>query len=80
MGTLEESMVNVVPSDIKREEVASLIQLQTVLPDGINPIKRVHMIPSEVGGQVSFNELDAFEQDEGSDDAGKASRHGTSQS
>ena len=35
----KESMVNVVPSDIKREVVTLFIQLQTSLPDETNPIQ-----------------------------------------
>ena len=47
---MEESMIYLVPADIKREVVAAFVQLQSAVPDGTNPIERVEVIASESGG------------------------------
>ena len=78
----EDSMSDAVPANIKREVVASYIGLQSGLPEGTNPIKKVQMIPSESNGQVSFDELVDFEEEDGAGGGGgtAARRVGNSRS
>ena len=71
----QPSMVGVVPDDIRRNVIASFLHLNNrVRANGgagiaiedrnSNPIRKVEVIPNELGGQVTFDELFEPELDE----------------
>ena len=73
----EPCMEDVVAPDIKRTVVIAFIWFNRrisrnfVIPDGVNPIHQVELIPSESGGLATFDELvepnfgDELDQDNG---------------
>ena len=74
-AAFEPSMVGTIPDDIRRNVMASFIQLNTrvranggagvAVDDGANPIRRAEVVATEQGGQVHFDEVFQPEAEEG---------------
>ena len=56
-ASFEPSTVDLVPADIRHRVVAKFILLESTVADGVNPVQRVRVVPSEVSGCVSLDEI-----------------------
>ena len=53
----EPSQVDLVPADLCHNVTSRFILLESTLADGINPIEKVEVIASQMGGTISLDEI-----------------------